>query len=104
MGKDNPLWKSEDFNGFRKRNMQVHLDDPDLLEPWAHLSRAHIFVMSMSSFSYVPAVLNPNCVLYPGTMASVPENWINALDAGKPSFDSKLRSCLSRVTGKPADP
>merc|ERR1712032_1041874 len=48
-------WKSEDFDVYRKRGIEVHLDDDTLLEPWAHMARAHILIMSISTFSYVPA-------------------------------------------------
>merc|ERR1712129_312647 len=67
---DSPLWFSRDFDGYRERGATVHLDDDSLLTPWVHLIRAHVFVMSKSSFSYVPAVLNSNCLVHPGDKAA----------------------------------
>merc|ERR1719461_1935509 len=59
-------WTKADFDGFAKRGVAVHLDDSSLVEPWAHLSSAEVLVMSLSSFSYVPAAINPHCVISPG--------------------------------------
>jgi len=49
-------WKSRDFDVFRRKGAKVHLDDPDILQPWAHLARADVYIMSISSFSFIPAV------------------------------------------------
>jgi len=83
----NKTWTFEDFDDFRDHGVTVHLDDEDMLEAWAHMARADVLVTSMSHFSFAPAVLNPNCIVYPGSIrylgerpAELPPNWINALD------------------------
>lgn len=56
-------WTSQDFDVYRKRGYEVHLDDPDLLVPLVHFARADIFISSPSHFSSVPALLNQHCVI-----------------------------------------
>lgn len=95
--KDEPYWFSKDFDGYRERGMMVHLDDDSLLVPWVHLSRAHVFVLSKSSFSYVPAVLSSNCVVHPGDKSAVPENWINGdeVPGERAKFGERLGKCIA---------
>ena len=57
---DYDFWSSKDYDGYRQRNMTVHLDkkidnNKDMLKAWAHMARADILIMSQSSFSMVPA-------------------------------------------------
>ena len=59
---DYDFWSSKDYDGYRQRNMTVHLDkkidnNKDMLKAWAHMARADILIMSQSSFSMVPALL-----------------------------------------------
>jgi len=79
-------WSSEDFDGFRDRGITIHLDDEDMLDPWAHMARADLLISSRSFFCYVPALLNRGCIVYPGVVAyaghrpELPDNWIDALE------------------------
>lgn len=59
---DYDFWSSKDYDGYRQRNMTLHLDkkidnNKDMLKAWAHMARADILIMSQSSFSMVPALL-----------------------------------------------
>jgi len=96
---ERPWWNSSDFDGYRKRGVHVHLDDPNLLTVWAHLSRAQVFVMAQSAFSYVPAVLNLKCVIFPGFIRRPLDNWLDG-SRGEGSADSELRACLARAGGR----
>ena len=73
------FWTSADFDVFRRRGVSVHIDvegrggpakhpalttDAALLH-MAHWSTADIFLAGHSSFSSIPALLNPNCVMAP---------------------------------------
>jgi hypothetical protein len=60
---DAPAYNETDFAGYDKRDITVHYD-ASILETWAHFISADIFVMAHSAFSSVPALLNPNCVVY----------------------------------------
>mmetsp|Transcript_87514 Transcript_87514/g.173682 ORF Transcript_87514/g.173682 Transcript_87514/m.173682 type:complete len:364 (-) Transcript_87514:25-1116(-) len=93
-------YKNEDFDGFRERDMQVHLDDgfedeKSLVRTWAHLAFANIFVGSQSSFSYVPMVLNCRCVI---SMIDNPglDNWMNGKDEKRDSYQTELEACVQR--------
>ena len=64
---DTDYWSSKDYDGYRKRNMTVHLDkkidnNHDMLKAWTHMARADILIMSQSSFSMVPAMLGMICL------------------------------------------
>jgi len=92
-------WKNEDFDGFRLKGMQVHLDDgiaddESISSTWAHLGFANIFVSSQSNFAYVPMVLNCRCVITMGSTAL--ENWIDGTEWWSDSFASELTACVQR--------
>lgn len=54
----------ESFDVFRNvYKYNVHLDDT-LSNVWKALSTANVAILSKSSFSYVPAISNPNTVVY----------------------------------------
>mmetsp|Transcript_26738 Transcript_26738/g.83342 ORF Transcript_26738/g.83342 Transcript_26738/m.83342 type:complete len:280 (+) Transcript_26738:112-951(+) len=91
------FYRREDFRGYERRGARVHLDG-DPLRAWAFCSRAHIFVMSASAFSYVPAVLNPGCVIYPRHFphALFLAHWLDGGDPSRPGFDQALRECVAR--------
>lgn len=89
------FYKESDFDGFRRRGVKVHLDDDDLLDPWAHLARADVTVLSRSQFSMPPALLNPKCVVYPGGKLGA----MGVLDGSgevRSSWDAELKACLAR--------
>jgi len=100
-------YNSSDFDGFRQRNMTVHLDG-DILDAWAVMAHANVLVMAKSAFSHVPAYLNTNCILFQPWWHKPLPGWIIARDAngtasddssrGEPFFDiSELRNCLGRA-------
>lgn len=60
---DSPQVNASLFDGYTRRNIVMHYDMP-VRETWAHMISADIFVMAHSVFSSVPALLNPNCVVY----------------------------------------
>lgn len=62
-GEPQPRFDKAWFGGFRERGVQMHIDT-DEIEAWALMATADVFIMAKSSFSWVPAVLNPSCVLY----------------------------------------
>jgi len=95
-------WRNEDFDGFRLKGMQVHLDDGvddenSLIATWAHLAFANIFVASQSSFSEVPMILNCRCVISVGYMGL--DNWMNGKEPGRESYHNELKACVQRSQG-----
>lgn len=96
-------WKASDFDGYRQRGITVHLDEDDLVDTWAHLSKANVFIMAKSAFSYIPAVVNQNCVIAPGygdeefPITPGLGNWMEGAHEDRPSFNSELKECLSRA-------
>jgi len=96
---DRNFWKNEDFNEFRLKGMQVHLDDgvgdeQTLVGTWAHLASANIFVASQSSFAYIPMLLNCRCVISMGE--SELDNWMKGSEDGRDSYHSELTECVQR--------
>ena len=72
----------EPFNCFLARGAEVKLD-VCIEEAWRDMINADILVMSKSSFAYVPAIYNPNIVLYqPFWHGCLPE-W---MDLGSPAW------------------
>jgi hypothetical protein len=57
------LHRSEDFDVYRNWGAAVHLDT-EARETMAYMARADVLVTAKSTFSYVSALLNPNCVLF----------------------------------------
>ena len=53
----------ESLDIFEQYNCTVSVDD-ELSTVWSALSTAHVAILSKSSFSYVPAIMNPNRVVY----------------------------------------
>lgn len=92
-----PRWKETDFDGYRQWGATVHLDDADLLDPWAHMARAHVLIMSMSSFSIVPGMLNQNCVIYAGSVSKPLDGWVNGMEQKRKSYVEELKACFARA-------
>jgi len=66
-----------EFISYLGLGIQMHLGG-DILDAMAHFSTARLFVMAISSFSFIPALLNPNCVVYqPST--GVGGIWVDSL-------------------------
>jgi len=84
------------FTRYLDLGIQVHLGG-DALEAMAHFSTANIFVMAKSSFSFVPALLNPRCVLYqPNT--GVGGIWVEGLNhwvhlSTNNSLAARIKAC-----------
>merc|ERR1712039_507471 len=57
------IWGPSDFDGYRQRNITVHLNDESLVQVWSHMARAMIFATDMSSFSFVASLFNSHCVI-----------------------------------------
>jgi hypothetical protein len=53
----------EPFYVFHRKGYRVKLDS-DLTDCWKHMMAADVLILSRSSFSYVPAVLNSGIVVY----------------------------------------
>jgi len=100
-------WSPVDFDGFKERGMSVHLDKgqedhEDVLVAWAHMVRADVYVMSQSSFAYVPAVLNCRCVIFPGSIGKHLDNWMDGKDVERGSFNDDFMACMQRAKeGRP---
>ncbi|CAK0877382.1 unnamed protein product [Prorocentrum cordatum] len=95
-------YASQDFDGYRLRHMTVHLDG-NILDSWVAMARARVLVMAKSSFSQVPAFLNPHCVIYQPYWNMPLEGWIVAAReggenaAGPAPFETdELKDCLDR--------
>jgi hypothetical protein len=69
-------WSFEPWTDFPSPRHRVFLDT-DLAEVWRAVMSAQYVVLSLSSFVYIPAILNPNAtVLYAPTWQFVPmPNW-----------------------------
>jgi len=93
-------WNVSDFDVFRREGITLHLDDPGLVEPWAHLARADVLIMSQSAFSAVPAYLNLNCVIFYGHNLAPLGNWLDGTHQDRRTYKRELRSCLARAKKK----
>ncbi|CAK0859064.1 unnamed protein product [Prorocentrum cordatum] len=92
---------------FLHPSMTLHTDEEKNLaahatmDAWAHFAQADIVVMSRSSYSHVPAMLNTNCVIYQEYWNAPMEGWIWAEDSEQGSrnlFDTgAFNTCLRRI-------
>lgn len=93
-----PAWR-----GYLERNMTLHLtgnqnQEDSAMEAWAHFARADVLVMAKSSFSHVPAFLNPHCVIFtqytftPMEAFTPMEEWLTNV-----TNVTQLDACLSRA-------
>jgi len=86
------------FTRYQELGIHMHLGG-DVLEAMSHFSAANLFVMGISSFSFVPALLNPRCVLYQssigvgGIWVDRIQQWINA---GEEGYWGKIEACCDR--------
>ena len=53
----------ESLDVFAERNYTMEIDTDDLGQVWKALSMADVVILSRSTFSIVPAILNPNIVV-----------------------------------------
>lgn len=91
-------WEPVDFEGYKAQGMTVHLDE-DPLVAWAHFARADVMAMSKSSFSFVPALLNPNCVIYQPYWHQPLDDWMVISSEQAELKDGDLQKCLNRIQG-----
>lgn len=66
----------ESFDEFTQRGCQVILGG-DPTQAWTSMMQANVVILSLSSFSYIPALLNPNAVVAYTPLLSEPlrSNW-----------------------------
>merc|ERR1740121_3076666 len=91
--------KSEDFDGFRDRNITVHLDT-DIVETWSHMAQSQVLVMAKSSFSFISAILNRGCVVYQPWLTRPIQSFTATTlhDRTMPTIaEEKLSACLARA-------
>mmetsp|Transcript_99855 Transcript_99855/g.278933 ORF Transcript_99855/g.278933 Transcript_99855/m.278933 type:complete len:368 (+) Transcript_99855:95-1198(+) len=89
----------EDFDGFRARNITVHLDT-DIVETWSHMAQSQVLVMAKSSFSFISAILNRGCVVYqPWLTRPIRSFTATTLhDRTMPTIaEEKLSACLAKA-------
>lgn len=96
-----------DFAGFKERGVTLHLKrddvgedngtdhDSDELDAWAHFMSASVFVTAMSSFSWIPALLNQGCVIY-GDLAMPLPDWYRIGISNTTIDEHELKLCLMR--------
>ena len=105
------FWTSADFDVFRRRGVSVHIDvegrggpakhpalttDAALLH-MAHWSTADVFLAGHSSFSSIPALLNPNCVMAPMYTSGI-ETWsMETSTLTVRDTNSAHRACVARA-------
>ena len=105
------FWTSADFDVFRRRGVSVHIDvegrggpakhpalttDAALLH-MAHWSTADVFLAGHSSFSSIPALLNPNCVMAPMYTSGI-ETWsMETSTLTVRGTNSAHRACVARA-------
>jgi len=83
-----------DFAGYTNRGMAVHLDGDEVAD-WAHMAQADVLLLSPSSFSWVPGVLNPNCVVAFSRFYPL-DNWVVHRDG---DFDAPAKKRLHHCIG-----
>jgi len=82
----------EPFDDFVNLGCKMMLDT-DLVEAWNYFIMSDVFVMSSSSFSYVPALYNKNIVVSIWSKYWKPlDNWIN-----HDNLDDKIKDILERI-------
>lgn len=95
------LWNTSDLDGFESEGITVHLEECELMDTWAHMVFAHIFVMppKPTSFSVVPAILNTNCVVYSKPeserFGAMKRKHVLGNDIKNANFDDNLRACIA---------
>jgi hypothetical protein len=81
----------EPFDDFRERGYDVQLDT-DLADVWQALASADVTILSRSFFSFVPAAVNPNTVVFTSFFGFDPlESWYQADDALVAQTDRQIR-------------
>lgn len=108
---------ASDFEEYARHNITVHLDG-DPMHAWAHMASAHVLVMAKSTFSHIPAMINPACVIYQPWSYRNPGRWLDqAVSVRTPwgiaeepdrsrrhSFRQRLRRCVAEGLVSPLLP
>jgi len=93
-----------DFKNFTSKGMTVHLDG-DPLDAWAHFAAAQVLVLAKGTFSRVPALLSPGCVVY--QRMSPPDyvlpRWMDGTKVHRGDYAADLASCLGGQGTRPAE-
>lgn len=95
------LWNTTDLEGFESHDITLHLDECDTVDTWAHMSLAHVFVMSReaTAFSKIPAMLNPNCVIYSfqdeDRFRGMKRKHLLGSNSVRAHFQEDLRACIA---------
>jgi len=89
-------FSSEDFDGYRSKQMQVHLNGKEV-DDWTHMTHADVLIQAPSAFSWVPGVLNSKCVLAFDSYPKPLEGWIVHTQGQLDSANKQhLRDCISK--------
>lgn len=95
-------WNTSDLeSSFGAQNMTLHIDT-DLVEAWAHMSSADIFIGSHSHFSSVPAIMNSNCLIMPEYLVKATKSGLIMNPSSPTEMDSSIKNNLQACLGKPA--
>lgn len=78
------FWNESSY--YEKFNPELKIETP-IIETWADIITSKVFVMSKSSFSYVPALFNSGQIVYTPFWHKPLNNWI---DVGKDDWTNKL--------------
>lgn len=82
----------ESFEDFKLLNCNLYLDTKiDIV--FSELINSDIFIMSRSSFSYVPAIYNKNILIYHPFWHGKFENWLDVTDE---NFEEQLKNSLHK--------
>lgn len=82
----------ESLDVFRQRGYDVKLDTEDLARVWSSLATADVVILSRSFFSFVPALLNSNTVVYTKFFDFEPlEGWTVADENLTKETDKEIR-------------
>lgn len=88
-------WNTSDFERFQQSGISVHLDESSILEAWAHMATADVFIASPSSFSLVPAILNKRCVIHGGMAPKPLPGWVDGrIGKSAEAKERELRTCI----------
>lgn len=84
----------KNFTGYANLNTTIHFEDTaDERIAWYHMMHADMLIMAKSSFSEVPALLNPNCVVYDPNYLGKMDRWV----VMENFTEDYVRSCVNRV-------
>jgi hypothetical protein len=96
------------FAGYTERGMHLHLGNSKkdgssssssmVREAWEYLSSADVVVTAKSSFSYVPSVFNPNCVIYQIMQHHPLGDWMIVDPDDTNIYDDELKACIQRIS------